>query len=631
VSVILAGDLHHTHRWAAAKVSRAVAGCPVRGHTAAGGSAGGGEKMNDKRNLIAQWAFDTRPVLLRFHLWLDDVEVERAQPDPVSAHSFTPRGIARCLAMTSAATALGTKLFGGFGLGAGKDKSAYNQVKKSADAISAYVMSEGLWHLTRTLPENHAIMVCLGEGLMPKAGETPEMGANPLLGFGRVYARPEVARIVDRRVRRLLNEPGHTFEQFYGWLQSRGITLWGAAVDTLENTSRFAEGKPTGPMAVFHVFDSPLTMSRPYESYMGCLTVPKRVAETAEGASVLIDYRTPRSRVVEAIEATYPGIRREHIHVWTLRGKSRVARLGRLWDEWKALGAHLVEDGWRSPAGIEVFTDSGTYAPSFLVGSWTDAAGAPHVFLCDGYAATAEAQQAASLSQVLQVDSTMAALSPGFHLPCGDEGAAMRLDPDAADFEPRLRALFGARELELGRVREYAEAIRDARATNMPLGNRVLRAGDFLPEKAWSVLASIGYMCDDPYTGAPGVEQVGEGVFRVTTRLATQNASALITFTLRFQEPVEQAKLVFSPLLTRFLEGVDPATRAVKISDSGRIRNELQTMISQALAHDGEKIVVHFDRIDEKVMPREKQLAIRKVLQSYKANHPVWFSWLEIA
>jgi len=179
----------------------------------------------DKRNLIAQWSFDTRPVLLRFHLWLEDVEVDRSQHQPVSAFAFTPRGIARCLAMTSAATALGTRLFGGFGEGAGKDKATFNQVKKAADAISAYVMSEGLWHLTRTLPENHAIMVSLGEGLMPKAGESPEMGANPLLGFGRVYARPEVARVVDRRVRRLLNEPGHTFEHFHGWLQQRGITL----------------------------------------------------------------------------------------------------------------------------------------------------------------------------------------------------------------------------------------------------------------------------------------------------------------------------------------------------------------------------------------------------------------------
>jgi hypothetical protein len=264
----------------------------------------------EKRNLVAQWAFDTRPVLLRFHLWLEDVEIDRAQPESVSSRSFTPRGIHRCLAMTSAVTALGTRLFGGFGEGAGKDKAAYNQVKKSADAISAYVMSEGLWHLTRTLPENHAIMVSLGEGLMPKAGETPEMGANPLLGFGRVYARPEVARIVDRRVRRLLNEPGHTFEKFYGWLQDRGITLWGAAVDTLENTSRFAEGKPTGPMAVFHLFDSPLTVSKPYESYMGCLTVPRRVTEAAERGAVLLDYRTERKKVLECVEAAYPGLQR---------------------------------------------------------------------------------------------------------------------------------------------------------------------------------------------------------------------------------------------------------------------------------------------------------------------------------
>ena len=584
----------------------------------------------DKRNLVAQWAFDTRPVLLRFHLWLEDVQVERAQAEPVSAFTFTPRGIARCLAMTSAATALGTHLFGGYGEGAGKDKAAYNQVKKTADAISAYVLSEGLWHLTRTLPENHAIMVSLGEGLMPKAGETPEMGANPLLGFGRVYARPEVARTVDRRVRRLLNEPEHGFEQFYGWLQDRGITLWGAAVDTLENTSRFAEGKATGPMVVFHLFDSPLTVTRPYESYMGCLTVPKRVTSAASERSVLIDYRTPRKLVMEAIEGAYPGIRREDVHVWTLRGKSRVGRLGKLWEEWKALGAHLVEDGWKAPSGIEVFTDSGTYAPTFLVGSWKDAAGAPHVFICDGYAATAEAMQAASLSEVLDVDASMSAFSPGFDLPCADEARAMQLDPDAADFQERLRALFG-KPVDGAKVQEYAEAIREARSSNLPLGGRVLRADDLMPAKSWSVLASIGYMCDDPYTGVKGVTQVGDRLYKVTTRLATRNASSLITFTFRLLEPLEETRLVFSPLLSRYLSGVDPASRAVKVSDSGRIRNELQTMLSQALEHDGDRIRVHFDRVDEKVMPREKQVAIRKVLEWYKANHPVWFAWLEIA
>jgi hypothetical protein len=585
---------------------------------------------NDKSNLVAQWAFDTRPVLLRFHLWLEDVEVERAQAEPVSAYTFTPRGIARCLAMTSAATALGTRLFGDYGAGAGRDRAAYNQVKKSADAVSAYVMSEGLWHLTRTLPENHALMVCLGEGLMPKAGESPEMGANPMLGFGRVYARPELARTVDRRVRRLLNEPGHTFEQFYEWLQGRGITLWGAAVDTLENTSRFAEGKPTGPMAVFHLFDSPLRLARPYESYMGCLTVPSRVAEAAERASVLLDYRTPRKQVAEAIEAAYPGIRREHIHVWTLRGKSRVGRLGRLWAEWEKLGVHLVDDGWKAPSGLEVFTDSGTYAPTFLVGSWQDAAQATHVFLCDGYAATAEAVQAASLSDVLDVRSTMAMFSPSFELPCDVEARLMQLEPGASDFARRLGELVGTYEIESGRVRTYAQAIREAAQSNMPMGKHVLQADDFLPEKDWKVLASVGYMCDDPYTGAPGVTQVADGVYRVTTRLTTRKASSRITFTLRLMESFETTRQVFSPLLVRFLSGVDHTRRPVKISDSGRIRNELQTMIPQALEHDGERIRVHFDRINEMVMPRDKQAAVRKVLEWYKAHHPVWFEWLEV-
>jgi hypothetical protein len=584
----------------------------------------------EKRNLVAQWAFDTRPVLLRFHLWLEDVEVERAQDAPVSAFTFTPRGIARCLAMTAAATALGTRLFGEYGGAVVGDKATLNQVKKSADAVSAYVMSEGLWHFTRTLPENHALMVCLGEGLMPKAGETPEMGANPMLGFGRVYARPELARTVDRRVRRLLNEPGHTFEQFYTWLQGRGITLWGAAVDTLENTTRFAEGRPTGPMAVFHLFDSPLQLSRPYESYMGCLTVPTRVAEAAEGASVLLDYRTPRRQVVEAIEAAYPGIRREHIHVWTLRGKSRVARLGRLWEEWEKQGVHLVEDGWKAPSGFEVFTDSGTYAPTFLVGSWRDDGGAPHAFLCDGYAATAEAVQAASLSDVLDVRTTMAMFSPSFELPCDAEARLMQLDPSAPDFARRLAALIGGRDVEAGKVRTYAEAIRDAAASNMPLGKPVLQADDFLPEKGWQVLACVGYVCDDPYTGAPGVTRVADGVYRVSTRLATRKASSLVTFTLRLMETMETTRQVFSPLLVRFLSGVDHTTRAVKISDSGRIRNELQTMIPQALEHDGEHIRVHFDRINEMVMGRDKQAVIRRVLEWYKAHHPVWFEWLEI-
>lgn len=579
--------------------------------------------MNDatKRNLIAQWAFDTQPVLMRFHLWLEDVDVERAQAEAVSAHTFTPRGIARCLAMTSAATALGTKLFGQFGQGRGQDKQSYNQVKKAADAISAYMMSEGLWHLTRSLPENHALMVCLGEGLMPKAGETPEMGANPLLGFGRVYARPEVARFVDAEVRRLLNAPQPRFDEFYHALRRQGITVWGAAVDTLENTSRFAEGQDTGPMCVLHVYDSPLIVTRPYEAYFGTLTVPHAVAQEAQKQSLMLDWATPRAQVLSIIQRTYPGIKPKHVHVWTLAGKSRTTRLHRLWAEWEALGVHLVEAGWVAPTGMPVFNDSGTYAPTFLVKSWRDSSGEPHVFLCDGYAATAEAMQAASLSEVLAVDSTMSVLSSTFELPHDEEYALMRGVPNQH---------FGQAHANEAVMAHYRESIRAAELSNIPLRQRTLRAGDFLPEKQWNVLASVGYLCDDPYTGTPGVEQVDAQRYRVTTRLFTRNASSRITFTLRLQDSPEASRSVYSPLLVRFLDGADFRSRPVKTSDSGRIRNELQTLISQALEHDGERIRVHFERIDDKVLSRDKQVRIREILQWYKTTHPVWFEWLDL-
>ena len=238
--------------------------------------------------------------------------------------------------------------------------------------------------------------------------------------------------------------------------------------------------------------------------------------------------------------------------------------------------------------------------------------------------------QAASLSEVLDVDATMEVFSSTFELPCRTEGQLMRLDPGAPDFSKRVNELFGGGQIEAGKIRTYAAAIRDAENANIPLGKRVLRADDFLPEKSWSVLASIGYICEDPYTGAEGVTRISDGVFRVTTRLATRQASSRITFTLRLMETLDTARQVFSPLLVRFMSGVDHKTRPVKISDSGRIRNELQTMLSQALEHEGDSIRVHFDRIDDQVMPREKQAAVREVLLWYKKEHPVWFEWLEI-
>jgi hypothetical protein len=583
-----------------------------------------------RRNRISQWAFATRAILGRFHLWLEDVDVTWVRGGPGRLESFVGQGLEASFIMTAAVTALGTRLFGRYGEGRGLDKVGLNRVKKDADAVSAYAMSEALWYLTRALPENHAVMVSLGEGLMPKVGETPEMGSNPLLGFGRVYARPQVARFLDRRVHHLINDPSYGWEQFWSEVQAAGITVWGAAIDTLENTSRFAKGDPTGPLAVLHVFDQPLRVSLPYEGYMGTLVLPRAVVETAEERSLLVDYSTPRERVFEAIRATYPELAPDHIHIWTLGGKSREGRIGTLWAEWRALGVHLVEDGFQLPSGMPAFTESGTYAPMFAVGSRRAADGSLHLFLIDGYAASAEALQAASLDPVLDTRTSMCLFSPRFDVPWERERHIMRLDPEDPAFPSRLAGVLG-RDTGSDETEEYRGILRHARRAGLPVERRTLTADDFFPKKEWDGLALAGAMLPDPYTGNPGVEEVAPGVYRVVTTAASARGVLRVALTLRLVESMAESRLVFSPLLDRFYAGQDYRTRPVKISDSGRIRNELQTWCSQALEYFNEDgIRVHLDRVDDAVLPPEKRAFIREVLLWYKANHPIWFAWLEV-
>ena len=590
-------------------------------------------KQRDRQNTIAQWAFDTRPILGRFHLWLEDVDVQWIRGEPAAEFtremSFLSGQMERMVAMMGAVTALGTRLFGRHGEGADEPKAGLNRVKKDADAISAYAMSECLWYLTRHLPENHAIMVGLGEGLMPKAGETPEMGSNPQLGFGRVYARPEVALKLDQWVVRLLNDDAYGWDEFYADVKRSGLTVWGAAVDTLENTTRFALGSPSGPMTVFHLFDQPLSISRPYEGYMGSLFLPREVVERAREESVLVGFRTPRALVMDAVRKTYPGIAPENVHVWCLQGASRVARVGELWKEWRDCGAHVVEPGWVLPTGGQAFTESGTYAPTYLIGPWEDDDGNRHLFLCDGYAASAEALQAASLAPMLGLDASLAVFTSRFELSSEREQHVMGLDPDDPEFTARLALVMGRapgnHEVEL-----YREMIHDGAKAGLPLEKATISADDFFPEKRWDVLAVSGYMSPDPYSGASGVEQVSEDTWRVTVRMATPRGDKRITFSLRLMESWEQSRFIFHPLLMRFFLGEDYENRPVRISDSGRIRNELQTLCLEALEFEGsERIRVHFDRILPEVISPENQRVLLDVLTWYKAHHPLWFSWLE--
>ena len=585
-----------------------------------------------RRDLIAQWSFDTRPILGRFHLWLDDVEETWLVGEPHADISFVGEGLERAFIMAAAVTSLGTRLFGRFGEAADGDKALINRVKKDADAVSAYALSEALWYLTRHLPEMHGVMVSLGEGLMPKVGETPEMGSNPLLGFGRVYARPQVARFLDRRVQRLLNDADYGWERFWTELQVAGVTVWGAAIDTLENTSRFAKGKETGPMTLFNLFDQPLSVCQPYEGYVGNLVLPRPVVEHAIDRGVLISYLTPRAKVLEIISEVYPDIAPERVHIWTLGGKSRAKRIGSLWQEWRDLGAHIVEDGWKFPGSkYGVFTDSGTYAPTFKIGTFTDEEGLNNLFICDGYAASAEAIQAASLDPVMDLHTSLCLFSSKFVVPYEREQLIMRLDAEGDGFGGALGHILG-REMSVEEVDEYKEIIRLARDAGMPLGKKVTTVDDFFPLKKWETLAIAGYMLPDPYTGAPGVEVVGDHRYRVTVRAMTKGHQVEVALTLRLMEPIDHSRLVFSPLLDRFYSGEDYKNRAVKVSDSGRIRNELQTLASEALQYvDEDRIRVDLNSVDDAVLPPDKKALIGDVLRWYKENHPTWFSWVELA
>lgn len=82
-----------------------------------------------------------------------------------------------------------------------------------------------------------------------------------------------------------------------------------------------------------------------------------------------------------------------------------------------------------------------------------------------------------------------------------------------------------------------------------------------------------------------------------------------MAFTLRLMESFEESRQVFSPLLDRFWRGQDYRTRPVKISDSGRIRNELQTWCSEALEFfDDDGIRLRLDQVDDAVMSPRKNV-----------------------
>ena len=72
-----------------------------------------------RRNLRAQWAFCTRNVLGRFHLWLEDVEETWVKGGPAEDLSFVGSSLEKALIVSAAVTALGTPSSAGTARGRG--------------------------------------------------------------------------------------------------------------------------------------------------------------------------------------------------------------------------------------------------------------------------------------------------------------------------------------------------------------------------------------------------------------------------------------------------------------------------------------------------------------------------------
>jgi hypothetical protein len=586
-----------------------------------------------ERNRIAQWVSLVHPVLHRFHVRLEGVteDIVRARRDDATAGpsaSFVDRKMESRFAVSIALTALGTYLFGGHGDGRGKPKQVVNEVKKRADAVSAYILGEALYFSTRGLRENHGVLVNLGEGEMPKGGETPEQGANPQIAFGRIFARQDVAAFLQNEVRLLLSpkKKGSGWHAFRNAIEKERLRVWGMVIDSLENTSRFSNGETFGPMVVMHIFDQPLLFTGPFECYMGTLTMPEAVVRTAHLQSIAIHYLMPRATLLDAIRKTYPDIQTKNIHVWTLRGPTRQARLGRLWQEWHALGVHLMESDFRFPgASAPVFTDAGTYAPAYRVGVF-QMDGERHLFLVDGYASSAEAVQSASLDPGRRQRTFLCAFTPEFRESPQHEAAIMALPVRAdgkVELSERLSGILG-RPVTKAEAAIYNSVLHAADRANMPRDRDNLTIEDFLPNKEWRSLAFSAPIFDDPYSGLPGIRKLRGDSYAVCVRIAdSEGLEKLVTLKLSLELRNEKSRNAFSPLLDRLYHSEPDSQRPVKTSDVGRIINELRTWSWNSVTDglDG-AVAVNLDVVDNVVMPLEKRIFALRTLARYKRDYP---------
>ena len=280
---------------------------------------------------------------------------------------------------------------------------------------------------------------------------------------------------------------------------------------------------------------------------MGNLFLPRAVVDKAAEYSLLIDYRTPRGRVMEAIEAAYPGIaprarprldpgreepRGAHREaLGRVAGGRRAPRRGRLDAAVRDEGLHRVRHLRPDLPDRHLDRRRRAHAPVPVRRLRRlrrgDAGGEPGP------------------------DAGPRRLAGGVHLEvrpalrprAAHHARSTPTPPTSPTGSPRgwgTRWTTRAGRLPRADPRRPATPASRSRSRSSPPTTSSPRSAG----RCWPSPATCGTI---PTPGAAGVEEIEPGVYRVAVRLATARGDKRIAFTLRLMEKPRRARLVFNP------------------------------------------------------------------------------------
>jgi len=565
-------------------------------------------------HLVSQFEGSIQPLLDRFYLNLENVvirDVMRSHVTVPVTSQFISHKLENMAIAGSAIAALGTMLNGGYGsvskeMTEGMDKELLkeykNTQKKYGDQIATFMLHEALYVIGQHLPENTVILSAIGEGAIAKAGESQEMGGNPQLGYGRVYGREGVCKKIEPIIQRGINDPTYSFEQQKKDIEAEGIHVICLGSDPLEGTSRYAEGKSTGSMVTWALFNQLLNIRNKYEAYIHSLIMPAQVANYAKNnPDSYVDVSSTPEEVVDLLVKVFK-IKPEQILSWGLRGESRNHRVSRGEAEYEKLGVHLLNDQDVLMTGHKAVTDSGSMTPFSLVVNTSNEKNPEQIFMIREYGASAESLMTLFKAYLLDMQASGQMLSSLYKLPTALEAKIFAVEPpeviDATSinfyFEKLKKVAAGDPAFEKFTVEmalEYAQDYNQAKKAGYPVGKPFKITDIATDPDQLDGIAIDSFISTDAYSNLSGVKKVAEDTYEVSTRVYLKSGIKDVVLTFKAKINEEHLKKVFTPLLIRFLKGEDYQNRRIKYRDYGRIKIELLESYAQGVTPKNGSII----------------------------------------